>query len=191
MNRTFGDFIEIRGESDEFLKIAFSPSSVPIQQRWRNNGLSADFLADYVSTFFPGDDPESSDRQAEVRDTVSYIANELLENAMKFTPPTSSDAVSIVMHLRRDAIVLYVSNSLDSGSVVEFQEFITRLLTEDTDALHMQRMMEAGSGEQETESGLGLLTMVNDYSADLAWKFQAGRKQAGVTTVTTMARVSV
>ena len=56
MTQTFGKFIERQEEYGEYLKIGFSPTSIPLQQRWRNNGLSADFLADYLSTFFPGKD---------------------------------------------------------------------------------------------------------------------------------------
>ena len=86
MAEIFGDFIDYLPSSQEFLIIGFSPSSTPLKQRWRNNGLSADFLADYLTTFFPGkeDDPNTIQRQAEVKNAVSYIANELLENAMKF-----------------------------------------------------------------------------------------------------------
>ena len=53
MTRIFGDFTERKDDHGEHLEIGFSPTSIPIQQRWRNNGLSADFLADYLSTFFP------------------------------------------------------------------------------------------------------------------------------------------
>ena len=49
----YGDFQEDIPGSDQFLVISFSPSSIPLKQRWRNNGLSADFVADYLTTFFP------------------------------------------------------------------------------------------------------------------------------------------
>ena len=92
MIRIFGDFIERKDDDGEYLKIGFSPTSIPIQQRWRNNGLSADFLADYLSTFFPGDDRAVAECQAEFKSAVSYIANELLENAMKFSYAPSQHA---------------------------------------------------------------------------------------------------
>ncbi len=104
MTETFGDFIEQEGGSGEYLKIGFHPTSIPLQQRWRNNGLSADFLADYLSTFFPGEDDEALDKQAEIRDAVNYIANELLENAMKYSYTPSQHAVSIGMLLDQDKV---------------------------------------------------------------------------------------
>ncbi|HSF76291.1 MAG TPA: ATP-binding protein, partial [Microcoleus sp.] len=72
MTQIFGDFIE-QPASQEYLIMGFSPSSVPLKQRWRNNGLSADFLADYLTTFFPGnqDDPSTIERQAEIKSAVS------------------------------------------------------------------------------------------------------------------------
>lgn len=50
--QTFGKFQENFESGREFLNLSFSPSSLSIQQRWRNNGLSADFVADYMTTFF-------------------------------------------------------------------------------------------------------------------------------------------
>src|SRR5215510_16471951 len=85
MTQIFGKFIERQEENGEYLKIGFSPTSIPIQQRWHNNGLSADFLADYLSTFFPGDTHAAAERQAKLKSAISYVANELLENAMKFS----------------------------------------------------------------------------------------------------------
>src|SRR5918999_1510955 len=99
MAQIFGDFIDTQEGRGEYLKIGFSPNSISLQQRWRNNGLSADFLADYLSTFFPGEDPDSAERQTEIKDAVSYVANELLENAMKFSYSPSHHSVSIEMFL--------------------------------------------------------------------------------------------
>ena len=107
MTQIFGKFIERQEEYGEYLKIGFSPTSIPIQQRWRNNGLSADFLADYVYMFFPREDGTSSERQAEMKGVISYIANELLENAMKFSYAPSQHAISLAMYLEADAISLY------------------------------------------------------------------------------------
>ncbi len=71
MPETFGAFQDCSDAADalESLLLRFSPSLLPLRQRWRNNGLSADFLADYVTTFFPKDegDPASAERQSAVR----------------------------------------------------------------------------------------------------------------------------
>jgi hypothetical protein len=191
MTRIFGDFIDKQDERVEFLKIVFSPTSVPIQQRWRNNGLSADFLADYLSTFFPGDDRPTAEHQTALKSAVSYVANELLENAMKFSYAPSQHAISLAMYLDADAVSLYVTNSVDPHAVAAFQQAIERLLTEDTDTLYMARLTHNTESAGADGSGLGYLTMLHDYGAALAWKFAPSLRDPDVTTVTTMARLSV
>src|SRR5215470_8366178 len=171
MTQIFGKFIERQEENGEYLKLGFSPTSIPIQQRWRNNGLSADFLADYLYMFFVGEDGTSSERQAEIKGAISYIANELLENAMKFSYAPSQHAISLTMYLEADAISLYVTNSVDPKRLVAFQQCIQRLLTEDPHDLYMEQLTGHAEADNGSASGLGILTMLNDYGATIAWQF--------------------
>src|SRR5215813_3818650 len=171
MTRIFGHFIARKDDQGEYLKIGFSPTSIPIQQRWRNNGLSADFLADYLTTFFPGDDRAGAERQTELKSAVSYVANELLENAMKFSYAPSQHAISIAMYLEAEAVSLYVTNSVDPHAVAAFQQTITRLLPEDIDTLYMAQLAHNAASDSAESSGLGYLTMLHDYGVALAWQF--------------------
>lgn len=189
--QTFGVFMEDEGQRCEYLKMRFSPTSIPIQQRWRNNGLSADFLADYLSTFFPGQDPAASERQVEIKGAVSYLANELLENAMKFSYAPSEHAITLDMYLKVDGISLYVTNSIAPDAVQGFQQLIERLLSEDPEALYMAQLERNADTDPAQGSGLGLLTMLHDYQATLAWKFTPLAHDADVTIVTTMAHLLV
>jgi hypothetical protein len=191
MAQIFGHFIDRQDADGEYLKLGFSPTSIPIQQRWRNNGLSADFLADYVYMFFPREDGTSSERQAEMKGVVSYIANELLENAMKFSYAPSQHAISLTMYLEADAISLYVTNSVDPKSLIAFQQCIQRLLTEDPHDLYMEQLTGNAEAENGGASGLGILTMLNDYGATVAWQFAPMVPEADVMAVTTMVRVPV
>jgi len=191
MTRIFGPFIARKDDDSEHLQIVFSPTSIPIQQRWRNNGLSADFLADYLSTFFPGDDSAAAEPYAELKSAVSYVANELLENAMKFSYAPSQHAISIAMYLAADAVSLYVTNSVDPHAVAAFQQAIARLLTEDTNTLYMAQLTHNTESDSADGSSLGYLTMLHDYGVTLAWKFAPSLQDPDVTTVTTMARLSV
>jgi hypothetical protein len=191
MTQTFGKFIERQEEYGEYLKIGFSPTSIPLQQRWRNNGLSADFLADYLWTFFYGEDGASTQRQAEIKGAVSYIANELLENAMKFSYAPSQHAISLTMYLEADAISLYVTNSVDPKSLVAFQQCIQRLLTEDPHDLYLEQLTGNAEAENDGACGLGILTMLNDYGATIAWQFAPRVPETEVMAVTTMVRVPV
>ena len=79
MTQIFGDFVEVPPTSNEFLVIGFSPSSIPMKHRWRNNGLSANFMADYVTTFFPEnqDDPTTVNLQKENLSLITINLQEL------------------------------------------------------------------------------------------------------------------
>ncbi len=188
MAQILGGFIEQEEGAGEYLKIGFHPSAIPIQQRWRNNGLSADFLADYLSTFFPGEDPTSTARKAEIKDAVSYIANELLENAMKFSVASDHRRVGIEMFLDPNTVTLYAVNFLEPAKVAPFRKFIERLLTEDAGRLYIEQLERNAENDSDGSSGLGFLTMLNDYDAKLAWKIdQEGKDGCSVTTMVQLA----
>lgn len=176
-------------DSEEYLIIGFSPGSLPIQKRWRNNGLSADFIADYWGTFFPAYDEESQERHNEIKSAVAYIANELLENAMKFSYSKSDSPICIKLNLFQDELRFYISNSVHHRSVGQFQAFIRRLLTEDPGELYI-RQLEANAGAEDGgESRLGFLTMLNDYHVQLAWNFDILQEDPAQSIVTTMVQL--
>jgi len=192
MIQTFGDFIELPA-SQEYLIIGFSPSSIPLTQRWRNNALSADFMANYLATFFPGNEDDSStiERQAEIKSAVSYIANELLENAMKFNNETSEYPINIKLQLESDGVLFSVANSISPQAVDKFQAYIQQLLACEPSELYIQQLEKNAVEESCTDSGLGLLTMLTDYSAKIGWKFQTVHKDPEVIAVTTMVQLRV
>jgi hypothetical protein len=192
MIQTFGDFIELPA-SQEYLIIGFSPSSIPLKQRWRNNGLSADFMADYLATFFPGNEDDSStiERQAEIKSAVSYIANELLENAMKFNNETSEYPINIKLQLESEGVLFSVVNSISRQGVDKFQAYIQQLLASEPSELYIQQLEKNAADESCTDCGLGLLTMLTDYTAKIGWKFQTVHKDPEVIAVTTMVQLRV
>ncbi len=194
MEQIFGDFDKQLHRSEEYLIIGFSPSSVSLKQCWRNNGLSADFLADYVTTFFPVEDNASISiaRQAEIKGAVAYIANELLENAMKFNDNSTLLPISIDLQLYNDKIVIIITNTISPTDVLKFQQFIQKLLLEDPQELYIHQLENNATAEDSNQSGLGLLTMINDYMAKIGWKFETVQLEpAVVTKVTTMVQLGV
>jgi hypothetical protein len=187
-----GDFIQNLSPSQEYLILSFSPSSIPLRQRWRNNCLSADFLADYLSTFFLGsnDREPDSDKQAEVKSAVSYIANELLENGMKYSTQLSSLPISIQIHLNPELIIFQLTNSILAERTPKFQDQIQTLLDSDPHELYLARL-ERNALSENNESGLGLLTMLTDYGVKLGWKFEILPQKPKEVSVTTMVQLSI
>lgn len=191
MTQIYGTFHETENPSQEYLNLVFSPSSLPIEQRWRNNDLSADFLANYFSTFFPvkADLPTSAHRHAEIKSAINYIANELLENAMKYCDSHSQSAISLQLQLHEDYVLFVGSNDLNRIQAERFKASIEELLASDPSELFIQRI--EASAEQEDVSGLGFLTMLNDYGAELGWKFEFPDTPGSSGKVTTTIRISI
>lgn len=192
----FGEFIDQFPPEHDSLELTFTPCSRPIKQRWRNNRLSAYFVADYLSSFLPIDEQDASSekRLKQSKGAVSYIANELLENAIKFTDEDSNYKVKFGIHfvVETEVIaVVFATNFASSETANKLQEFIKELLScEDPSELYLQQIEKNAETESET-SGLGLLTMINDYSAKIGWKFETLSDDSGTIAVTTVAQIVV
>jgi hypothetical protein len=194
----FGDFVEPL-PSQEYLVMGFSPGSISIKRRWRNNSLSADFLADYMTTFFPMEDesmhetPEWKQRIREFRCATSYIANELLENAMKYHDEAGTMPIDMRMNLNANSVIFQVTNSVNQTRALHFREFIRNLLsTEDVAELYIQQLEKSSLSEDNSSSGLGLITMIQDYGARLAWRFRpVSESNFDEILVTTMVYIAV
>ncbi len=186
MSQLFGNYLEESPSTPEFLLIGFSPSAVPLKQRWRNNGLSASFIADYLITFLPVDEnqPEMIDKRKKLIGAVRYIANELLENSMKFNYEDSHQPVNIKLELMSDRVVFRSSNAIDPKSVDQFQSFIQELMAGDPSELLILQV-EKNTMEGWNSSGLGLLTIISNYDAELGWKFDTLSQDPDIVNVTT------
>ena len=193
IEQTLGDFIQNLPPSQEYLILSFSPGSIPLRQRWRNNCLSADFLADYLSTFFLGnnDQQPETNKLAEVKSAVSYIANELLENGMKYCVETSAFPISIQIHLNPELIIFQLTNSITVKQTQKFQSQIKKLLNGDPSEMYLAQLEKNALEENHTASNLGLLTMLNDYGAKLGWKFEPLLNQPAEIAVTTTVQLSI
>lgn len=189
MAQIFGSFTEDFSERSEFLVLGFSPSSLPIQLRWRTNGLSADFLGDYVKNFFPGDTSAALSKQTEVRSAVSFVSNELLENAMKYSDKSSGQPINLEVHLFKERLIFLTKNSLPQDRIPNFQTFLQELTTGDIDEMYINQVEKSAIGDDSESSGLGYLTMMMDYEAHLGWKFEEIDSDRLITTVTTMVQL--
>lgn len=182
--QTFGDFQTESVVSREYLTIVFSPSSVPMRERWRTHRLSATFLADYFSTFFPGDGQPAgmSDPKSELMSIITFIANELLENAMKFSDATHGEGVMLTVQLFPDTLVLLTKNHISAQTDQKLKAFIQKLLKSDPVELYIQQVEQNAENHTSTGSGLGILTIMNDYGAQVGWQFETCTEGAILTT---------
>ena len=193
MYTIFGDFLQELPNSQEYLILSFSYSSIPLQKRWQNNCLSADFLADYLSTFLLSTNcsERNKGKYLEVKSAISYIANELLENAMKYSNKMSKLPISIQVHLNFNQLIFQITNSLEDQNLKKFQQYIQNAIVSDPNQLYLDILEQNALEEDKDSSGLGFLTMVNDYDAKIGWKFEAISQESTEMIVTTMVRLQV
>lgn len=189
--QTYGDFLETVPSSQEYLTLNFSPHTTPRKKRWSNYGLSADFLGDYFAAFFPDAAvPNSKINQRDtVKAAVSYVANELLENAVKYTEGSGLCPISISLHLYSRQIIFHVTNYTDSTLANGYQQFIQDLLAADLDSYYLQQLERAATGGGK--SSMGILTMMNDYAARFGWKFTPVESASNIIRVDVLAYLDV
>ena len=136
---------------------------------------------------------DSKRRRVDVQDTVSYIANELLENAIKFSYEQENIPIKIGIYLSKDALRFYVTNSLNPSAIPGFQEYIRELLSKDPGELYIRQLEWNAREAETTESRLGFLTLLNDYDTQLSWKFDLVPNDLGYDchVVTTMVELDI
>ncbi|MBO0351236.1 ATP-binding protein [Phormidium pseudopriestleyi FRX01] len=194
MSEIFGDFLHDLPPGHDYLDIGFSANSRPIKTRWRNNLLSAHFIAEYLATFLPIDDDEinAKRREQDYKGSVSYIANELLENTMKFHSSTDEYPVRFGIHFLENPenkIVLMSRNTVTLEAGDRFKTFIDELLSSDPLELYLKHLEENAEDENSQNSGLGFLTMITDYSAKLGWKFDPIPNHPNLMLATTLVQL--
>ena len=177
---TYGEFTQLASaDGREGLMITSSPTSILLKERWKNNGLSADFMGDYFANFYAMDASSDPHRREEVKSTVSFVANELIENAMKFTD-VDAIPISIRLTMLDGELVFCATNETSVENGIKYLEAIKTLLSADLWAEYEKRASATGES-----SGLGLLSMLLDYSARIGWRFLV-RDEQRVMVITTV-----
>ena len=191
MNQLFGDFKEDILANHKLFMMDFFIQSIPLERRKQTRYLSIAFITDYLATLFPVDqeDIKSYERQLQMKSAVSYIANELLENSMKFNYETVNYPIKFGICFLEQALVFVASNCASEKTLDSFKNFVHELTTSDINELYF-RQLEKGAEEKSEESRLGFLSMMNDYSAKLGWKIEIVNKDPEITTVTTMVQLT-
>jgi hypothetical protein len=124
---------------------------------WKRCGVTADWLANYFAPDFEPEIRESA------KSMLSTVANELLENAVKFS---EREHESIHVVVEYDGLVLRIetTNPASSASAALLKSTLDALSREPLDALFAQRIAD---GNVEKAPGIGLLIIRRDYGARL------------------------
>ena len=191
MNSTFGNFVDINPCEGEFLDITVAMSSSSVESDWRKNTLCAEFIARYMLNTITAHRTEHEIEPLDIKDAINYIANEMFENAVKFTSAIGNRSIFFRVHNDGDIIRFYARNSIDRPHIEPFQSLIGELLEGDASEMYFERIEANIDNEGESTSGLGYLSIMKDYEADIAWKFESCDAQQEPVFVTTMIEFNV
>jgi hypothetical protein len=146
-------------------------SSADMLQHWRRVSLSSDFLAKYYSFYFPYREKAKGRISRETAEnTLSFVLNELIENTAKYSN-TPDTGVRVRVLLLERTILLEVSNSVTEALAEEFLASMREVLSGDTEELYISKL-EGNLEQSRSDSGLGFLTLINDYQIGLGFKFE-------------------
>ena len=169
--QTIGAFDDAAGAALTSTTVAMQAMDFVVQ--WGRCGMTADYLADYLAYAF--------ERRDVARTVITTAANELLENAAKFTSDKKTP-VRIVGRLRGSSLELEAQNVTDRAHMETLVATIAALARGDAPTLFAERI------ESKERGGLGLIILARDYAARLGARVESAN---GGTTFTVTVRASI
>jgi hypothetical protein len=155
----------------------------PLELSWHHCSTTSDFLGDFYANIARTDGLDYN----EARHGIGYLVNELVENAVKFRAPGD---VVIESALADGNFSVRVTNMVDSGVLQRFQKMLDEITSKDPGELLIEKIERNAADPSSSASGLGLLTLMNDYGVRLGWKF-IGESDGGPIKVETYAALSI
>lgn len=175
MSQQFGDTARNNGPSAFALQVVLSEG--PLGVSWQHASETCEFLGDVFALHRA----KAGADYNEARHSIIYLVNELLENAIKFRAPGD---IRVHCSLEGSNFELTVSNDTAPETASRFQALIEEITTRDPGELLIERIEANAADETSSGSGLGLLTLMNDYGARLGWDFRTAPSAPAVTLST-------
>jgi hypothetical protein len=165
----FGEYMEEVGKplSQSLLVV----NSQEMMRNWRTVSLSSDFFARYYSYYFPYREKAQERISRETAENIiSFVLNELIENTAKYSN-AEDQTVRIRVWLLEDDIIFSISNFVTHQLAESFAALAREILESNPEELYLKRL-ERNTQSEEGASGLGYLTLINDYGIALGFKFE-------------------
>lgn len=174
MSNRFGDTERSNGPGAFAMSVKIG---APLGASWQHASATCEFLGD---VFAMRQAREGRDF-TEARHNIIYLVNELLENAIKFRAPGGID---LACSLEDGNFELTVTNAAAPEVAEGFKALLAEVTTRDPGELLIERIEANAADENSSASGLGLLTLMNDYGARLGWNFAEAKGEGSVTLTT-------
>jgi hypothetical protein len=173
-----GDYRDLT-RAGPHLSLVFHSGGFPV--RWQQCSPTAEFVARSITDLLAGPSPDDS-----ARSRISYIVNELLENAVKFS---MGEVIEVMVGLEDDELVAVVTNEILAGAAAGVQTKLRALLSDDPQALMFARLQANALNPDPSTSGLGFLTIMADCEATLGWHLGPVEHDPRNVRLKTMARL--
>lgn len=173
--KQFGDIARNNGTGAFAMRVLISDG--PLGVSWQHASETCEFLGDVFALRHAKAGADYND----ARHSIIYLVNELLENAIKFRVP---GAIRVDCSLQDGNFELTVSNDTAADVASRFQVLIEEITSRDPGELLIERIEANAADENSSASGLGLLTLMNDYGARLGWDFRDAPSGGAVTLST-------
>ena len=156
-----------------------------LSRHWRRCSITSDFYAKYFSFFYPEkkDTGRNDMNREEAEYTISFILNELFENVAKYSAEEETLVELEIWHLDKKMII-NISNYLLKDNAVKFAKIAQELTTGNPEELYIQKL-EENVETGNSGSGLGYLTLMNDYGAVFGYNFIKEKEDLYKVTVQT------
>lgn len=171
MSILFGETQPENGPSAFAMSIVLAE---PLGVSWQHASATCEFLGDV----FAKRCARGGRDYTEARHSIIYLVNELLENAIKFK---CAGDIELRCSLDSGTFEAVVSNHANPDMAGRFQSLLAEMTSRDPGELLIERIEANAADEGSSASGLGLLTLMNDYGARLGWSFRD--HQAGSSLV--------
>ncbi|MES1990765.1 MAG: ATP-binding protein [Pseudomonadota bacterium] len=145
----------------------------PLELNWAHCGATAEFLGSFNGALAATHNLDAND----ARHSIGYLANELVENAVKFR---SDGNVTISTALEDDEFTFRLTNNTSTATATGFEVLLGELTSRDPGDLLIERIEANALDPDNSGSGLGILTLMNDYGARIGWEFSQDSDHANV-----------
>jgi len=154
-----GDYTDLDADA-KAVKLSFSLQALEVVTIWSRCGLIANFASSYMAV--------ANQSKKNIANSLSFILNELIENADKYTDPKES-VLHFALSQQEKNIIISVTNPISKGQVGPLQEMARNLIDpEYVNTRYIDILM--ASGKSSEKSGIGLLTIINYYQAALSFR---------------------
>lgn len=129
---------------------------------WNRCGLTADFGAAFMAYCHPN--------HSGTRNTLSFILNEMVENAVKFTA-SSEKSIGINLFENDHQVIFEVENVATGEECDHFRSFFENYILNDLDDTKYLELIEH-QAEDAASSRLGLITIIKNFNAAVGLCFK-------------------